>query len=117
MTRNKVRPPVLIAQSAGSHELTPHSYKSCFITNLIHSSSPSFGGVRVRVGCTWWRSRSHRVSKTFSGWVRDHRLGPGPNGPAPVPLPSQILPVHVVKVRDLTLRLNEAGCAYGSDRR
>jgi hypothetical protein len=36
-------------------------------------------------------------------------------GPVPVPLPSQILPVHVVKVRDLTRRLDEAGCAYGSD--
>ncbi len=36
-------------------------------------------------------------------------------GPAPVPLPSRILGVHVVKVRDLTRRLAEAGCAYGSD--
>ncbi|MGH3822225.1 MAG: helix-turn-helix domain-containing protein [Pseudonocardiaceae bacterium] len=41
-------------------------------------------------------------------------LGPLP-GPAPQPLPSQIFPVHVVKVRDLTRRLDEAGCAYGSD--
>jgi transcriptional regulator with XRE-family HTH domain len=35
--------------------------------------------------------------------------------PAPVPLPSQIFPIHVIKVRDLTRRLNEAGCAYGAD--
>jgi transcriptional regulator with XRE-family HTH domain len=41
-------------------------------------------------------------------------LGPLP-GPAAVPLPSQILPVHVIKVRDLTRRLNDAGCDYGSD--
>jgi transcriptional regulator with XRE-family HTH domain len=36
-------------------------------------------------------------------------------GPAPVPLPSQILPVHVVQVRDLTQQLRRAGRAYGSD--
>jgi transcriptional regulator with XRE-family HTH domain/tetratricopeptide (TPR) repeat protein len=41
-------------------------------------------------------------------------LGPLP-APAPVPLPSRILALHVVKVRDLTQRLGEAGCAYGSD--
>ena len=36
-------------------------------------------------------------------------------GPAPIPLPSRIFGVHVVKVRDLTQRLREAGRAYGSD--
>ncbi len=36
-------------------------------------------------------------------------------GPAPVPLPSRIFEVHVVKVRDLTHRLGEAGRAFGSD--
>ncbi|MGH3996058.1 MAG: helix-turn-helix domain-containing protein, partial [Pseudonocardiaceae bacterium] len=36
-------------------------------------------------------------------------------GPAPVPLPSRIFEVHVAKVRDLTQRLGEAGCAFGSD--
>lgn len=36
-------------------------------------------------------------------------------GPAPVPLPSQILPAHVAQVRDLTRRLREAGRTYGSD--
>ncbi|MGH3695426.1 MAG: helix-turn-helix domain-containing protein [Pseudonocardiaceae bacterium] len=34
---------------------------------------------------------------------------------APVPLPSQLLRVHAVKVRELTRGLDEAGCAYGSD--
>jgi hypothetical protein len=36
-------------------------------------------------------------------------------GPAPVPLPSQILPVHVVQVRDLTQQLRRAGRAYEAD--
>ena len=36
-------------------------------------------------------------------------------GPAPVPLPSRIFELHVVKVRDLTQRLREAGRAYGAD--
>ncbi len=36
-------------------------------------------------------------------------------GPAPIPLPSRIFGVHVVKVRDLIQRLREAGRAYGSD--
>jgi hypothetical protein len=40
--------------------------------------------------------------------------GPLP-GPSPVPLPPRILGLHVVKVRDLTQRLGEAGRAYGSD--
>lgn len=35
--------------------------------------------------------------------------------PAPASLPSQVLPVHVVKVRDLTQQLRRAGRAYGSD--
>jgi transcriptional regulator with XRE-family HTH domain len=36
-------------------------------------------------------------------------------GPAPVPLPSRILAVHVVRVRDLTQQLRRAGRAYGAD--
>ena len=35
--------------------------------------------------------------------------------PSPVPLPSRLSGVHVVKVRDLTRRLHEAGRTYGSD--
>jgi len=35
--------------------------------------------------------------------------------PSPVRLPSRLSGVHVEKVRDLTRRLGEAGCAYGSD--
>lgn len=35
--------------------------------------------------------------------------------PGPVPPPSQILPVHVAKMRDLTQQLRRAGRAYGSD--
>ncbi|MGH3824551.1 MAG: helix-turn-helix domain-containing protein [Pseudonocardiaceae bacterium] len=35
--------------------------------------------------------------------------------PAPVPLPSRILPVHVAQVRDRTQRLREASRMYGSD--
>jgi len=37
------------------------------------------------------------------------------SGPSPVSLPSQLGGVHVVQVRNLTLRLDEAGRAYGSD--
>ncbi|MGH3797756.1 MAG: helix-turn-helix domain-containing protein [Pseudonocardiaceae bacterium] len=36
-------------------------------------------------------------------------------GLSPVPLPERIFEIHVVKVRDLTQRLREAGRAYGSD--
>ncbi|MGH3694815.1 MAG: helix-turn-helix domain-containing protein [Pseudonocardiaceae bacterium] len=36
-------------------------------------------------------------------------------GPSPVPPPSRILGLHVVKVRDLTQRLGEAGRTYGPD--
>ncbi|MGH3898104.1 MAG: helix-turn-helix domain-containing protein, partial [Pseudonocardiaceae bacterium] len=36
-------------------------------------------------------------------------------GPAPVPLPARIFEVHVAKVCDLTRRLGEAGCTFGSD--
>ena len=36
-------------------------------------------------------------------------------GPSPVPLPSQLSGVHVVKVRDLTRRLDEATINAGSD--
>ncbi len=36
-------------------------------------------------------------------------------GPSPVPPPPRILGLHVVKVRDLTQRLGEAGRTYGSD--
>jgi len=36
-------------------------------------------------------------------------------GPSPVPLPSQLTHVHVVKVRDLARRLRVVGRAYGSD--
>jgi transcriptional regulator with XRE-family HTH domain len=39
----------------------------------------------------------------------------GELGPPPVRLPSRILTAHVVKVRNLTQRLNRAGCVYGSD--
>lgn len=35
--------------------------------------------------------------------------------PAPIPLPSRIFGVHVVKVRDLTQKLRDSGRAYGSD--
>jgi transcriptional regulator with XRE-family HTH domain len=41
-------------------------------------------------------------------------LGPLP-APLPVPLPYRVLGLHVVKVRKLTQRLDEAGRAYGSD--
>jgi transcriptional regulator with XRE-family HTH domain len=41
-------------------------------------------------------------------------LGPLP-APLPVPLPPRVLGLHVVKVRNLTQRLSEAGRAYGSD--
>lgn len=41
-------------------------------------------------------------------------LAPLPR-PAPVPLPSRLLPLHVEKVRDLTQRLCEASSTYGSD--
>ena len=41
-------------------------------------------------------------------------LGPLP-APLPVPLPSRVLGLHVVKVRNLTQRLDEASCTYGSD--
>ncbi|MGH3674110.1 MAG: helix-turn-helix domain-containing protein, partial [Pseudonocardiaceae bacterium] len=41
-------------------------------------------------------------------------LGPLP-GPSPVPLPSRILGLHVVRVRELTRRLGEAGRTYGPD--
>ncbi|MDQ4032471.1 MAG: helix-turn-helix domain-containing protein, partial [Actinomycetota bacterium] len=37
------------------------------------------------------------------------------SSPSPVSLPSQLGGVHVVQVRDLTRRLDEAGRAYGSD--
>jgi hypothetical protein len=36
-------------------------------------------------------------------------------GPAPVPPPSRIFGVHVVKVRDLTQKLRDSGRAYGSE--
>ncbi|MGH3695541.1 MAG: helix-turn-helix domain-containing protein [Pseudonocardiaceae bacterium] len=36
-------------------------------------------------------------------------------GPSPVPPPERILGLHVVKVRDLTQRLGEAGRTYGAD--
>ena len=35
--------------------------------------------------------------------------------PTPVPAPSRILQLHVVKVRELTQKLRDAGRAYGSD--
>jgi hypothetical protein len=41
--------------------------------------------------------------------------GLGELGPLPVPLPPQVLGFHVVRVRELTQRLGEAGRAYGSD--
>ncbi len=36
-------------------------------------------------------------------------------GPSPVPLPSRVLGLHVVQVRDLTQRLGEVARAYGAD--
>jgi len=36
-------------------------------------------------------------------------------GPSPVALPHRVDWLHVRKVRDLTLRLRDAGCAHGSD--
>jgi hypothetical protein len=41
--------------------------------------------------------------------------GLGQLGPLPVPLPPRLLGLHVVKVRELTRRLGEAGRTYGSD--
>jgi transcriptional regulator with XRE-family HTH domain len=38
-----------------------------------------------------------------------------PAAPEPVPLPTRIFQVHVVKVRDLTQRLRDLSRAYGSD--
>src|SRR5262245_32886770 len=42
------------------------------------------------------------------------QLGPLPR-PLPVPLPSEVTGLHVVRVRDLTERLSDAGRTYGSD--
>jgi transcriptional regulator with XRE-family HTH domain len=51
--------------------------------------------------------------------VRDLEPRPEPLGPAqaPIPLPSRIQGIHVVKVRELTRKLEEASYAYGSDPR
>ncbi|MGH3719580.1 MAG: helix-turn-helix domain-containing protein [Pseudonocardiaceae bacterium] len=62
-----------------------------------------------------------RAMMAFAGMAFAGRplreLGQRPQlpAPAPIPLPSRILGVHVAKVRDLTRKLRETGRTYGSD--